>query len=849
MKKILSVFLVFLMMFSMSISFASCNGDDNKTDANNAENQSNNQNNNQNSNQNSNQNDTDIESEVGEYIDSDTWYFNEIVSLEQIEKMGSAKNSLKEKLESRIVADAVVSLTSANGEYTLYVDKYTTVVYYVNNSTNEILSSNRCSDYNEEQNSPITVFYKENANSDEIMQMNSFYAALKGNFSIKQSQSSIVVSYALDNRYYTYIAPIRITASKLERELIVPLLNEIKEVVVENCADENYNGIDYDIFKSPVYNPTEENEEYSVYYNGNINPSAVDKYLDEMSRLFVTTNPFLDTGIEEFNKLYYYLKYVCCECYDLVNISEYVVDSEEYINIFNEYYSNQNSEIGKTLEPIYVLRGGHEKIAYVFEDYLPEYTVQDKFSDQEYCGIEVNTTDRLKFNCAVEYSLDDKGKLGVSFYDKTKNDDKNNYVITDISFFDYFSGNVGFNYPEFSIDGSKTVVEMKSSEKANVSVVKKDDLDIYLSKGDFDSKLANGELITLASSDGNIAVYIDKYTGSMYATNKYGIVLQCESSDISILYESKFDSENVTEIEFESAVINDAVSVEQKENSIIVNYVLSNEKPKFLLPDRISAEKLERILLVPMLNKIRDLMVEYCADENYNGIDYDIFKASKYNPSSPSRHNSIWYNGAMNSFAAQTYLKDMNKVINKTFNAANGNIGSPAYKELQTIINDFTTIYASTINCYTIINLNSESTYADYYKEQYYNQKGSEISETLEPIYVFSGEDIYIKATRAAIFSKYLPDYTEDEMIADESYCGVNYLRKEQVELRFSAEWAINADGNILITVKDNTSDAEKVKIFTETLSLNNDLNSLFGDGATVYVDGNVINVSFKTAE
>lgn len=339
--------------------------------------------------------------------------------------------------------------------------------------------------------------------------------------------------------------------------------------------------------------------------------------------------------------------------------------------------------------------------------------------------------------------------------------------------------------------------------------------------------------------------YQDNLTGQILTSNPYtypemlGTLVSDVTKDMSsqlVIYYSSTTSSTTSQLYSSTDAASEAqISVDYIAGGIRVNYTLGDTVARYLLPGYITAEKLESELLVPMLNEIRDVMIKYCAKETDDLEKYDIFKAKKYNPKTESRINSVYYRGAMNHFGVQAYIKDMEAEITKTFTKANGNENSAPHKELQKLINDLRTIYASTTNCYTIMNLEREPKYADFYKDKYYSQKGSEISKTYEPIYIFTGTTNPMKSVASEIFETYVNKYREEkavatgedyskysfaEMYEDEDYCGYVDETDPKPVFRCALEYSFNSDGSLSVRLPANSISFDKTLYNLESIAV-----------------------------
>ena len=355
----------------------------------------------------------------------------------------------------------------------------------------------------------------------------------------------------------------------------------------------------------------------------------------------------------------------------------------------------------------------------------------------------------------------------------------------------------------------------------------------------------NGEINCLVEVNYNndpysrYALYINKYTGFVYyqdkltgqilTSNPYqysglqGDIIGVNDSDLAsqiVISYSETSKNTISKLySITDAALLNQISVEEIANGLRVNYTIGDTVARYLLPGYITAEKFEKELLVPMLNEFRDLMIEYCND----GIEddtFDIFKAPYYNPEIPSLTESIYYKGCINIFAVQAYLTEMRAIIDMVFTSTQGNLGSEGYLALDRLFWDIMDIYGSSENGYSLKNLGMYKKGSEDYQNMlsgYYSAEDSKISETLEPIYVFTGTVNALKSSASKIFERYINKYREaadpenyskysyTEMYEEEEYCGYVDKTDPKPVFRCSLEYTFNTDGSLSVRLPANS--------------------------------------------
>ena len=397
--------------------------------------------------------------------------------------------------------------------YTLYVNRYTGFIYYVDNLTGQMLTSNP-SNYpsigvtvdgtlNSDLASQIIIYYSETTKNTSSKLVSSLDAARNAQISVEYIQNGFRVNYTLGDTVARYLLPGYILADKFEDELLKPMLEKFGDLMkpyVEGFVFEEtgkYKGKKlknaHNIFESNIHNPSDSANEtvkstYSVYYNGTMNLSAVQLYLDGMqeviNKTFTVANGNLkspeyaeiQTLFQDIMQLYA----TGSKGYILRNLNAYEKGSDSYNNIKDKYYSFKNSETINTLEPIYEFTGTtnpqKEYTSKIFEKYINAYRMEnadefgnyevysftEMYEDEDYCGYVDQTDPKPVFRCALEYSFNDDGSLSVRLPANSISFDETLYNLSSIEVLKYFgAANATKDGHIFFPDGSGAVLEYK----------------------------------------------------------------------------------------------------------------------------------------------------------------------------------------------------------------------------------------------------------------------------------------------------------------------------------------------------------------------------------------------------
>ena len=97
------------------------------------------------------------------------------------------------------------------------------------------------------------------------------------------------------------------------------------------------------------------------------------------------------------------------------------------------------------------------------------------------------------------------------------------------------------------------------------------------------------------------------------------------------------------------------------------------------------------------------------------------------------------------------------------------------------------------------------------------------------------------------------PEYTKDEMLLDEAYCGVYFdknAHKQTLKFECSIEYSFDVNGNLCVVFHDNTKEEDKSKyVVNDVVLLPNFYGEFAIDKPKFTTDGTVTVVTMKKAE
>ncbi len=392
----------------------------------------------------------------------------------------SAEEMLNYELENKYL----ISTTSESGEYTIFVNRYTGVLYYRNNLTGQILTSNPYSyqgdstkrvDDETRKNllSQINLQFKEITSGSEknIPYNSTTWAALYGQISTEFIADGIRVNYVLGDTSTRFLLPGRIKADKYEEMILLPLLDKFREKLEEYCG-EQYPDTNFSFLDNPNY--------VSRTVNGYVNANTVTTYVKDMTKIFKTIYK---------NAKYYQYTELTELASDITGFrNKYFLNDPAAVKgptrdtMIKDYYTaagdvDPNLEIFTTLEPIYVFDEGagiEDKRSYSakFRKYAGDYSFSDMYADELECGYVDNSGQKPVFRCALEYTFNIDGTLSVRLPANSITFDEAKYTLVSIAPISYFgAGDAMRDGYIFFPDGSGTVIEYGDFYgKVNVNV-------------------------------------------------------------------------------------------------------------------------------------------------------------------------------------------------------------------------------------------------------------------------------------------------------------------------------------------------------------------------------------------
>lgn len=380
-----------------------------------------------------------------------------------------------EMLDYELKCGYLYYANSYSNKYTMYVNKYTGFVYYVNNATGQILTSNPIDpgylntksdtpsvavEASERQKlmSQIVIKFFESANSTNTYEYNSYeWAASRSQLSVSAISGGFRVSYTLGDTTARFLLPGMATADDFESTVLVPMIKYYAELLEEYCREANPDK-NFSFF---------DNSDYNAYENGYINTSNTTKnpglkyYLTATGKIYAAS---LKSSSAEYKQLDTLkadiLKIV--GAYSLKNPSAYDASNDRQKETLEKMYKDY--PVTKDGTAIYVYAGTsltESKSSYsnIIKKYCVDYTFSIMLEQEKKCGYVDDSKQKPVFRCALEYTFNEDGSLSVALPASSITFDEAVYTLEYITPNQYFgAGSMTEDGYIFYPDGSGTII-------------------------------------------------------------------------------------------------------------------------------------------------------------------------------------------------------------------------------------------------------------------------------------------------------------------------------------------------------------------------------------------------------
>ena len=406
------------------------------------------------------------------------------LTVEQIKAIVSASykydfKDAAEMLNYELECGYLDYVSSKGGKYTIYVNRYTGCMYYLNNVSGQILTSNP---YNpglvastatrKEIMSQISVAYLLDTGELEVpvTMISSAEAAERGQIIVSTIANGIRVSYTLGDTSTRFIVPNQIAADDYETYIFKPIVNTYSEML-KTYLGEKYPEEEFDFFALDAWG------KYDTYEDGYIGDRAFKEYIRATEKLYKKEYPNADDPIRRsFNDISSAMN-ILATSYLINNPAKYDATNEKDLEKLQKMYA----DYPLTEEGIAVYACSKtssvdlKKLQTYFSKYAG-YNNELLIEHEARCYYQHETKEQPVFRCSLEYSFNEDGSLSVRLPANSISFDETVYNLEYITPLQYFgSGDLREDGYVFVPDGSGAIIDYEDfyevdGRKQNLSI-------------------------------------------------------------------------------------------------------------------------------------------------------------------------------------------------------------------------------------------------------------------------------------------------------------------------------------------------------------------------------------------
>ena len=394
-----------------------------------------------------------------------------------------AFNSAEEMFAYEYVLGYLDSASSAGGYYTIYVNRYTGFVYYVNNLTGQILTSNPYNGFSasdetkKELMSQLAISFVETANATQGKNyLSSIWAGEYAQISVSPISQGLRVNYTLGDTSTRFLVPGQITAANYEEYILKPLMKYFEEMLLRYIGDEE-SGSMFDFFGSESWTEIKDKnpKTYNVYEDGCISQKAIRTYCAVMTKYID------DAYAEDKNNP---------EKKALNEVKNNIILFDNGFTLYNptkateKQLETMNKIAPITADGIAVYAFKHDNVGQkrnfsnMIRTYCPDYTFQLMYEHEAECLYTYEVDQKPVFRCSLEYTFNNDGSLSVRLPANSIAFDETVYTLESITPLQYFgASHLDKEGYVFVPDGSGAVINYEdfysktdSNNRLNVTI-------------------------------------------------------------------------------------------------------------------------------------------------------------------------------------------------------------------------------------------------------------------------------------------------------------------------------------------------------------------------------------------
>lgn len=388
-------------------------------------------------------------------------------------------------LEAELAANSLDYASSADGKFSMYVNRYTGVFYYVNNVTGQILTSNTYSPayssidaaIKKDLMSQVFVTFSTVGSTAVPKSYDSFsWCASYGNISVSAIENGLKVGYLLGDVAERFLLPECLPEEMFENDLLIPMIQGLHNKILAALKEAD---------KVPTFDFLDADGKISDSYrdrDGSVDSRKLRNYLQGLKS--TVSSYCVPEKKTEFENLIQDAIVLFYSNYLLKNPNKYSADDEIGKQTLEQMYKDY--PITKEGKSVYAVAAniwndetGSQKRtnANRLKLLCPSYTYEKMEAAEAACGITIKVIEKPSFRCEIEYTFNSDGTLSVNLPSTSITYDETKYVVNSIIINKHFgSGDMLEDGYIFYPDGSGTIVEFAdfysnvNSERQNVTL-------------------------------------------------------------------------------------------------------------------------------------------------------------------------------------------------------------------------------------------------------------------------------------------------------------------------------------------------------------------------------------------
>lgn len=359
--------------------------------------------------------------------------------------------SAEEMLNYELDHGYLDSVKSKSGKYSIYVNRYTGNVYYKNNVTGEILTSNpydlsdvASNDTKAELISQIYLTYAPVSNTNDVKPYySSTWAAQYAQIKVSPISNGLRVNYTIGDVSTRFNLPGRLLVEDFKEHIMRPMFKYFENLLEDYCRTA-YPDASFDFYASDTYGNL---PVFTQGKNGSMifDVKAVRNYLDEMTELYSAVYPENSTEFKSLNAFKSNINLIMMK----YGVQQAVIRNEEGNAIGVDVYTFSDNKISSK-----------RQMANLLKNYCPDYTLQQIITDETNAGFVTVVEQKPAFRLALEYTFNEDDSLSVRLPANSITFDETKYALFDIGALMMFgAGNLLDEGYAFIPDGSGSIIK------------------------------------------------------------------------------------------------------------------------------------------------------------------------------------------------------------------------------------------------------------------------------------------------------------------------------------------------------------------------------------------------------